>query len=95
MQEITRQAWLSAKEQRMKFTDVYSVDMGGGKSSCVVLEDLSPILTCTHYGTPVVTYQVEEDEIHSVRTSPSRLKGEDSRGRHMSESVCTNGNGGV
>lgn len=36
-----------------------------------------------------------EDEIHSVGTSPSRLKGEDSRGWHMSESVCTDGNGGV
>lgn len=78
----------------MRFTDVYSVDMGGGKSSCVILEDLSPILTCTHYGTPVVTYQVEEDEIHSVGTSPSRLKGEDRRERCLPILVCTNGDGG-
>ena len=43
----------------MKFTDVYSVDMGGGKSSCVVLDNKSPTLTCTHYGEPAVMYQRE------------------------------------
>ena len=53
----------------MRFTMVYSVDMGGGKSSCVVLDNQSPTLTCTHYGEPAVVYQKDdEDEIHSIRT---------------------------
>lgn len=33
---------------------VYAVDQGGGKSSCNVSENLSPTLTCTHGGEPVV-----------------------------------------
>lgn len=37
-----------------------SVDMGGGKSSCVILENLSPTLTCTHYGEPVVCYEAAD-----------------------------------
>ena len=36
---------------------VISVDMGGGKSSSVFYEDVSPTLTCTHYGEPVVCYE--------------------------------------
>lgn len=39
----------------------YSIDMGGGKSSCVILEDKSPTLTCTHYGEPAVMYQKENE----------------------------------
>lgn len=35
----------------------YSIDMGGGKSSCVILDNKSPTLTCTHYGEPAVVYQ--------------------------------------
>ena len=35
---------------------VLSVDMGGGKSACVIHENLSPTLTCTHYGEPAVAY---------------------------------------
>lgn len=38
---------------------VLCVDMGGGKSSSVIMEDLAPTLACTHYGEPVVFY--EED----------------------------------
>lgn len=33
------------------------VDMGGGKSSCNVTEDLSPTLTCTHGGEPAICIQ--------------------------------------
>ena len=29
-------------------------DMGGGKSSSVISEEMSPTLTCTHYGAPVI-----------------------------------------
>ena len=36
------------------------MDMGGGKSSCVILENLSPTLTCTHYGEPVVCYEAAD-----------------------------------
>lgn len=38
---------------------VLCVDMGGGKSSSIIMEDLAPTLACTHYGEPVVFY--EED----------------------------------
>ena len=38
---------------------VFAIDMGGGKSSCLVLEDVSPTLTTTHYGEPVI-FQTEE-----------------------------------
>ena len=34
----------------------YSVDQGGGKSSCNVQEGLCPTLTCTHGGEPTVCY---------------------------------------
>ena len=34
----------------------YTVDMGGGKSACIVDKNLSPTLTCTHYGEPAVCY---------------------------------------
>ena len=44
----------------------YSIDMGGGKSSCVVLENKSTTLTCTHYGEPALMYQKNEDEIYST-----------------------------
>ena len=40
---------------------VISIDQGGGKSSCVILENVSPTLTCTHYGEPVVCYERNED----------------------------------
>ena len=38
---------------------ILTVDMGGGKSSCVVDEDNSPTLTTTHYGEPAVCYGVD------------------------------------
>ena len=37
--------------------EVYCVDMGGGKSSSNIHEDMSPTLTCTHYGAPAVVFQ--------------------------------------
>lgn len=42
----------------------YAIDMGGGKSSCVVLDNQSPTLTCTHYGEPAVMYQKGNDGTH-------------------------------
>lgn len=36
---------------------VVCVDQGGGKSSCNVTEELSPTLTCTHGGEPVVAIE--------------------------------------
>ena len=35
---------------------VYSVDQGGGKSSCNISEGKAPTLTCTHGGEPAVCY---------------------------------------
>lgn len=44
---------------------VLCVDMGGGKSSSVIMEDLAPTLACTHYGEPVVFYESDENDIRS------------------------------
>lgn len=41
----------------MEEKKVFSIDMGGGKSSSVILQDISPTLTCTHYGEPAVYYE--------------------------------------
>ena len=38
-------------------TPCYSIDQGGGKSACVILADVSPTLTTTHYGAPAVCYE--------------------------------------
>ena len=38
---------------------VYTVDQGGGKSSCSILEEKSPTLTCTHGGEPAVVYALD------------------------------------
>jgi len=40
--------------------DVYCVDMGGGKPSCCITENISPTLTTTHYGEPVVCYIIQK-----------------------------------
>ena len=45
----------------MMNNSVYSVDMGGGKSQCIVIKDKSPTLTCTHYGEPVVCYEQDKN----------------------------------
>lgn len=42
---------------------VMSVDMGGGKSVCVSHEEVSPTLTCTHYGAPAVAYLVNGEKV--------------------------------
>ena len=42
---------------------VLSVDMGGGKSACVIHENLSPTLTCTHYGEPAVAYLANGEQV--------------------------------
>lgn len=34
-------------------------DQGGGKSSCLVTEDITPTLTCTHGGAPAVSYTLK------------------------------------
>ena len=39
--------------------DVYTVDMGAGKSSCDVLDNKSPTLATTHYGEPAVCYGLD------------------------------------
>ena len=61
---------------------VQVVDMGGGKSQCGIYDGLSPTLTCTHGGEPVVTYSVENhpadsrvciDKTGKVQTLTSRM----------------------
>lgn len=37
---------------------VYTVDQGGGKSSCNVTENVSPTITTTHDGAPAVAYNI-------------------------------------
>lgn len=39
----------------------YSIDQGGGKSACVILADVSPTLTTTHYGSPAVMIEVNKN----------------------------------
>ena len=39
---------------------VFCMDMGGGKSSVCIYEDLSPTLATTHYGAPVIGYCITE-----------------------------------
>lgn len=41
----------------------YSIDQGGGKSACVILADVSPTLTTTHYGSPAVCYEERRNDI--------------------------------
>lgn len=38
----------------------FTVDMGGGKSQVLILNDCSPTLTTTHDGAPAVCYEVED-----------------------------------
>ena len=45
--------------------EIYTVDMGGGKSSCVVLQDIAPTLTTTHYGEPAIIYETERNNKQS------------------------------
>jgi hypothetical protein len=40
--------------------EIYCVDMGGGKPSCCITENISPTLTTTHYGEPVVCYVIQK-----------------------------------
>ena len=41
---------------------IVALDMGGGKSNCVVSKNISPTLATTHYGEPVVAYEYERSE---------------------------------
>lgn len=47
---------------------VYSVDQGGGKSSCSVAENKAPTLTCTHGGEPAVAYWNGEEVCGTLTT---------------------------
>lgn len=46
----------------------YSIDQGGGKSACNVLEEQSPTLTTTHDGAPVV-YNISPYESNTMKSS--------------------------
>ncbi len=46
----------------------YSIDQGGGKSSCSVLENQSPTLTTTHDGAPAV-YNISAYESNAMKSS--------------------------
>ena len=49
---------------------VYSVDQGGGKSSCNVTQGKAPTLTCTHGGEPAVVYNGENITHPLNKTAP-------------------------
>ena len=72
---------------------VYSVDQGGGKSSCNISEEQSPNLTCTHGGEPAVCY--ERNTRYIVRRlTPlecERLQGYPDGWTDIGEWVDTNG----
>lgn len=52
---------------------VYSVDQGGGKSSCSIQEEKAPTLTCTHGGEPAVVYDYTVRRL--TPTECARLQG--------------------
>ena len=56
---------MSMKESALynPLNEIYCVDQGGGKSSCLVLKDISPTLTTTHYGEPVVCYVTQKTKL--------------------------------
>ena len=63
---------------------VYSVDQGGGKSSCNVTEGSAPTLTCTHGGEPAVVYNGESithplNKTNPLPGDPCHTLGTDSR----------------
>lgn len=33
---------------------VIAIDMGGGKTTCAISEDIAPTLSCTHGGAPAI-----------------------------------------
>ena len=47
---------LAARDYKQPQAVCYSVDQGGGKSSCIVDEEKAPTLTTTHDGSPAVCY---------------------------------------
>lgn len=55
---------------------IFTIDMGGGKSSVMVYEDVSPTLTTTHYGEPAVCLDEEIVAIEGNGTRPSHLGGD-------------------
>ena len=40
--------------------DVVAIDMGGGKSSSNISKNISPTITCTHGGEPIIGAQKKE-----------------------------------
>lgn len=60
---------MEAKMVRNNTTPCYSIDQGGGKSACVILADVSPTLTTTHYGAPAVCHEeTKMDYKKSIKT---------------------------
>lgn len=41
------------------YSECYSIDQGGGKSSCSVTVGKAPTLTCTHGGEPAIAYSIQ------------------------------------
>lgn len=73
---------MDAKGASNTGSSVIAVDQGGGKSGANFYHNLSPTLTCTHGGEPVVAYSVENhpadsrvdiDESGKVQTLTSRM----------------------
>lgn len=48
---------------------VYSIDQGGGKSSCSIEEETAPTLTCTHGGAPAVAHEPKEGTYTTSKAS--------------------------
>lgn len=46
------------EQMQMKVNhNIWCIDQGGGKSQCLIVENKSPTLTCTHQGEPVAIYE--------------------------------------
>ena len=74
---------------------VVCVDQGGGKSNCSVSDNMSPPLTCTHGGEPVVAFS----DIHAALSANDGPKGPSSQmlaspeENFVCETIAIEGNG--
>ena len=85
---------LKARDYKDPLTICYCVDQGGGKSGANVTENLSPTLTCTHGGEPVIAMatqqggaEIRADDICPTLTAAAGMSG------NNQPVICLQGNG--
>ena len=78
-QTITATMGKGGNNQPLVVEKILCVDQGGGKSACNITENVSPTLTCTHGGEPVIAIQ---------GTIIGRKSSNGPKGRGPSENIC-------